>query len=115
MDKNEIREFCRKLLATGMRPMRVQHHLTVENFDPALIEEIVKEYTAQWQAERARRVRLRKLAGLALFLSCGGLFVYYVCFAVEGRVIFVFPLLAPALWGLLWGFGPPLWKADNDR
>lgn len=110
MDKNEIREFCRKLLATGMRPFRVKHHLEMDHFDPALIEEIVEEYAAQWQAERARRVRLRKLAGLGLFLSCGGLFLYYVCFAVEGRMIFVWPLLGPAVWGLLWGFGPPIFN-----
>jgi len=45
--------------------------------------------------------RLRKLAGLGLFLSCGGRFLYYVCFAVEERMIFVWSLLGPAVWGTL--------------
>ncbi len=106
MDDEEVRKFCRELLQTGMTPSKVKSQLTMEQFDPALIERIAEEYRTQWQAAQRGRRRLRQAAGLGLFLSCGGAFVYYVAFASERTMFFVWPLLAAAVLGLLWGFLP---------
>ena len=100
MDIEAARARCRELLGLGLSTYKAGKILEAEILDPDILAQAIEEYKAMHKADQASKKRFWQIAGPALFLGSGGLFIYFVFFAYTGSSLFVFPLLGLAVWGL---------------